>query len=85
MNKEEISKNLILVNIPKIIYTGNLNDQLIQDVRDNKYNLNEGVVCKGITKNGAYRGKIWMCKIKTQSYLDRLKAKFQDNWKNYWE
>ena len=28
---------------------------------------------------------LWMAKIKTNSYMERLKSEFQDNWKNYWE
>lgn len=61
---------------PKIIYTGNLSDQFIQDVRDGKYPVVEGVVCKGVLKTGAHRGGMWMAKIKTKTYLDRLKNKF---------
>lgn len=58
--------------IPHIIYEGNLSDQFIQDVRDGKYNVVEGVVCKGTQKTGAYRGGVWMAKIKTKAYLDKL-------------
>jgi len=61
---------------PRIIYTGNLSDQFIQDVRDGKYDIVEGVVCKGVLKTGAHRGGMWMAKIKTQAYFDRLKVKF---------
>ena len=74
-----------LVSIPRMVYTGNLNEEFIQDVRENKFGLNEGVVCKGLTTSGAYRGKIWMCKIKTQDYMNRLKAKFESNWEKHWE
>lgn len=49
----------------KLIYTGNLNQQLIKDVKENKYNLAEGVVCKGVN---------WSCKIKTNAWLERLKT-----------
>lgn len=61
---------------PRVIYEGNLTDQFIADVRAGKYPVNEGVVCKGTLKTGAHRGGIWMCKIKTQAYLDRLFGKF---------
>ena len=71
--------------IPRIIYEGNLNDPFIQDVRDNKFDLKEGVICKGTITNGAYRGGIWMCKIKTQKYLDSLKNKFGKEWEKYAE
>ena len=62
--------------IPRIIYEGNLTDQFIQDVRDSKYDVFEGVVCKGTLKTGSHRGGMWMAKIKTQKYLDLLRNKF---------
>ncbi len=74
-----------IVEIPTVIYVGNLNDEFIKEVRENKYKLKEGVVCKGTTTNGAYRGKIWMCKIKTQEYLAKLQAIYGAKWKDYWE
>jgi len=52
-----------------------------QGVRDGKYPVDEGVVCKGGEDH-----KLWMVKIKTTDYLKRLKEVFQGNeWKNYWE
>lgn len=73
------------VEIPSVIYEGILTDDFISDIRTNKYGLNEGVVCKGTANTGAHRGKMWMCKIKTQEYLDKLKKKFGDEWKKYGE
>jgi hypothetical protein len=71
---------------PRIIYTGNLSDQFIQDVRDGKYDVVEGVVCKGVLKTGAHRGGMWMAKVKTRTYLDRLKGKFgEEEAKKYGE
>ena len=63
------------VTIPRIIYEGNLTDQFIQDVRDGKYDVFEGVVCKGTKKTGAHRGGMWMAKIKTQHYINLLREK----------
>jgi len=60
------------MTIPRVIYEGNLNDQLIQDVRQGKYDVVEGVVCKGTQKTGAHRGNVWMAKIKTEAYLNKL-------------
>jgi hypothetical protein len=62
--------------IPKIVYEGNLTDQFIYDVRDGKYDVFEGVVCKGTERTGAHRGNVWMAKIKTKKYFDLLNAKF---------
>lgn len=64
------------VQTARVIYEGNMNNQLIQDVREGKYALNEGVICKGLQPSGAFRGGQWMCKIKTQAYLDKLKTRF---------
>ena len=60
------------LEIPKVIYSGKLNDIFINDVKSNKYNLNEGVVCKGTVYRGDYAGKVWMTKIKTLDYLKRV-------------
>jgi hypothetical protein len=72
------------VEIPDVIYNGNLNDSFIQEIRDNT-TLNEGVICKGTEPSGAFMGGIWMCKIKTQAYIDKLKEKFKDDWVKYGE
>jgi len=60
------------MEIPRVIYEGNLTDQLRQDVYDGKYDVVEGVVCKGTQRTGAARGGVWMAKIKTKTYLDKL-------------
>lgn len=60
----------------QLVYSGNLNQQFITAVRDGQYPLNEGVVCKG---------KGWSAKIKTLAYLERLKARFADDWVKYAE
>jgi hypothetical protein len=73
------------IEIPKIIYSGNLNDQFIQDIRNDKYDTFEGVICKGTETAGNAVGGVWMCKIKTQRYLDSLKNKFGDDWTKYAE
>ena len=75
-----------VVKIPRIIYEGNLADNFIDDVRSGVYDVVEGVVCKGTHPSGAYRGNVWMAKIKTQKYLDRLFTKFgEDGIKKYGE
>jgi hypothetical protein len=66
---------------------GNL---LVKEVREgafgcsSKYEIRneipEGVVCKGGSGH-----KLWMAKIKTQQYYDKLKETYQDNWVKYWE
>jgi len=69
------------LRIARVVYEGKLTGQFAEDVRLNKYNTPEGVVCKG----GAGGSDLWMCKIKTQSYQERLRQAFADRWEDYWE
>ena len=75
---------------PEILYRGNLNQVLVDAVRDNvlmvgsgehvqHFPLNEGIVCKGTDR----RGQVWMAKVKTNHWLDRLKNKYGDDWVKY--
>ena len=65
-----------VVEIPPVVYIGNLTDQFIADVRAGKYPVHEGVVCKGTERTGAAMGHVWMAKIKTQKYIESLRTKF---------
>ena len=67
-------------NLPKVIYKGKYSGQLVEDIRNGKYKVNEGSVIKGEVD-----GKVYMAKVKTNEYLKRLKFEFKDNWKDYWE
>lgn len=62
--------------MPEVVYEGNLNQKLIKDVYEGKYNLDEGMMCKGFDK----RQQQWMAKIKTKTYLDKLKTKYGEGW-----
>ncbi len=66
-------------DLPKIVYQGKFSGQLVEDIRNGKYKVNEGVIIKG-----PYKGEVYMCKVKTNEYLNRLKKSF-DDWENYWE
>lgn len=66
--------------IAQVIYEGNLNEEFIRDVKEGKYPVFEGVVCKGGEGH-----KLWFRKIKTLAYLDKLKAMYQNEWSKYWE
>lgn len=72
---------------PEVVYQGNLTDGFIQSVRNEEFgkDLGEGVVCKGTEYVGNYAGHVWMCKIKTQRYLEKLKQVHGDKWKEFWE
>lgn len=65
---------------PEVIYRGRFTGKFTEDVRAGKYPVAEGVVVKGGT--GA---SVWMAKVKTTAYLQRLKAAFGSEWEKYWE
>jgi hypothetical protein len=67
-------------NIARVVFKGKYSGQLFNDVREGKYGVKEGVVVKGVAD-----GQLYMAKIKTNAYLERLKNTFGDSWKEYWE
>lgn len=74
--KDFVKKIAPFVPAPRVIYEGNLNDSFIKSVKEGAYPVFEGVICKGLERTGAYRGNVWMSKIKTKLYLDRVFHKF---------
>ncbi|MFY9222334.1 MAG: RNA ligase family protein [Blastocatellia bacterium] len=84
-DKEIISPDEFIIdfaelNIAEVVYKGKLTGKFKDDVREGKYDVVEGVICKG--------GKgddLWMVKVKTYEYLEKLKQAFADDWENYWE
>jgi len=80
MAPAEFVENFGFLRIPKIVYQGVLNESFIRDVRAGKYPVREGVVCKGGSGH-----KLWMRKVKTKAYLEKLKRAFGQNWKRYGE
>jgi hypothetical protein len=67
--------------IARVVFEGKFTGQFTEDVRAGKYGVAEGVVCKG-GKDGP---DVWMAKVKTDAYLERLKAAFAERWEDYWE
>jgi hypothetical protein len=63
------------LHIPKIVYQGNLNKEFVEDVKQNKFDLKEGVIAKGVvgTKKSE---QVYYCKIKTNQWLENLKSKY---------
>lgn len=55
----------------EVVYEGNMSHEFIQDVRNGKYPVYEGVVCKGDD---------WVAKIKTIEYLNRLRGENESLW-----
>ena len=69
----------------EVLYRGNLNDEFIEGIRrEIPYgDLGEGVVCKGTDYVGNAAGHVWMCKVKTLRYLEKIKQVHGDKWKDY--
>lgn len=71
---------------PTVLYQGNMTPGFVTQVREsalpefNDGNVHEGVICKGGTGH-----KLWMCKIKTDAYRNKLKETYADSWQQYWE
>ena len=63
------------LGIPKIVYEGNLNMEFVQRVKNNEFDLSEGVICKGVTKTKKGQDNIYSCKIKTNDWFDRMRAR----------
>lgn len=64
------------LDIPRIVYEGNFNQRFIQDVRDNKFDLREGVVAKG---TNCSQHHFWMAKCKTSWWFEQLKTLAETN------
>jgi hypothetical protein len=78
---EQFIQDFSTLNIARVIYQGKLTGKFIHDVREGKYSVAEGVVCKG----GNKADNLWMAKIKTYAYMQKLKQAFDQDWKTYWE
>jgi len=73
----EFIDNFGHLDIPDIIYQGIYSKDFINNVKQNKYNLDEGVVVKGIIPN---RSEPWMVKVKTNLWLQKVKEKFGEKY-----
>lgn len=73
----------------EVVYRGQLDEDFIQKVRHNALDieLNEGVICKGSSDKIKTKthGKIWMTKVKTFDYINRLKDLYAEKWEQYSE
>lgn len=69
-----------ITDIASVFYEGKYTGQLVNDIRNGKYNLHEGAILK------AYKNDvIYMAKVKTNAYMEKLKTSFKNDWINYWE
>jgi hypothetical protein len=67
--------------LPRVVYQGKFTGKLTEDVRAGKYPVGEGVVVKG----GSGGADVWMAKVKTNAYLERLRQAFGERWQDFWE
>jgi RNA ligase len=81
IHPEQFSRDFCQLNIPRIVYRGKLTGKFMDDVRQGKYGVGEGVVCKGVSNSDG----LWMVKIKTYAYMKKLQEAFRDDWEEYWE
>jgi len=72
---KQFVKDFVECGIPRIVYEGNLNREFVGRVKDNDFNLSEGVVAKGLIKTKKGVPQIYSCKIKTNDWFERLKNK----------
>ena len=87
MTPSDFVKKFSHLKTPEVIYEGKFNESFIQDVKDGKYDLEEGVVVKGQLPKGRPPHNLWMAKVKTQAWLNRLKSEYIKNpekFKNVW-
>lgn len=81
------------LKVAELIGIQNLNDELIQSIRTEqielasnykiKTEIPEGVICKGESLKKGYPP--WMCKIKTNRYMEELKKRYVHDWEKFWE
>jgi len=62
------------LHVQKLITQGLLDEKMIEDIISNIYGLKEGVVLKGVSE-----GKVWMVKVKTQEWLNKIRAMYGEN------
>jgi hypothetical protein len=72
---KEFVKNFSSAGIPRVVYEGNLNKELVERVKVNEFDLTEGVICKGQTLTKKGRPELYYCKIKTDDWFKRLRMK----------
>jgi hypothetical protein len=62
------------LHIPDVIYQGPYTMDFVQDIRNNKHNLKEGVIVKGVFKTKNQKDEVWMVKVKTSEWLQKVKS-----------
>ena len=69
------------LEIPRLVYGGNLNKEFVHDIKFSDFNLKEGVVCKGLIPRKKSGENLYYCKIKTNEWFERLRNRRPDLYK----
>ena len=67
------------LGIPELVYYGNFNKKLIRDVKEGEFDVKEGIIVKGLRRTKGDE-LVWLGKIKTNKWLDRLKGQFGEKY-----
>ena len=72
INPKDFINNFWHLHTPDLVYKGEYNSELIKNVKNNTWGLNEGVVIKGVRKT---KGNeiVWMTKIKSNLWLEKVR------------
>jgi len=62
------------LHIPDVIYKGPYTMDFVQDIRNNNHKLKEGVIVKGVYKTKNKKDEVWMVKVKTIDWLQKVKT-----------
>lgn len=76
VHPKEFIKDFGDLNIPKLIYRGIVDYNFIDDIKQNKYKLKEGVVCKFVNK----AGDVESFKIKTYEWIKKVKERYGEKY-----
>lgn len=83
-------EELVHLEVAECLYVGDLTDDLIQDIRDGRFNVASKLdiraeIPEGVVAKGREGHKLWRCKIKTQQYYDILRGRKPLDWQKFWE
>lgn len=78
---KEFIKTFGHLHIPDVVYEGKLTEEFEKAVEEGNYPVGEGVIVKGMPKS---QHSLWMAKIKTKQYKDKLITFFGQSWQQYW-
>ena len=90
LSPKEFIENFGHLKVAELVFEGELNQEIIQKIKNSeldcssKYDVKtefpEGIVCKSGENHN-----LWMAKIKTNSYKEELKKRYQHDWIKHWD